>query len=163
MLTATTLLGIKVLIYLHLHGDDRPVPPRRIAEQLEASPTYLGKVTSLLVKASLLRSFRGAQGGVRLVRPLSEITLLEVVEACQGRLLEDFCQPVVDETHVCAFHVAMRELHESMVHVLSKWTMAELAERPGPTADLGGETTCRLGLCPPGDRQALPRRRADIS
>ena len=41
MLTQTSELGIQALLYLLLLDDDKPVSPRRIAEAIGSSPTYM--------------------------------------------------------------------------------------------------------------------------
>jgi Rrf2 family protein len=47
-------------------------------------PDFLPKALQPLVRAGLLRSLQGPNGGFWLARPLSQITLLEVVEAVDG-------------------------------------------------------------------------------
>ncbi len=152
MLTRTTEAAIQSLIYLVLQDREEPVSPRQIAKQIDLSPTYLAKVANLLVKANILRAFRGAQGGVVLARPARTITLLEIVEACQGQVVGDFCREVEDLKQVCAFHNAMLEVHQALIGVLSKWTLADLAAQPHPkrTALVEG---CRMGnVCCEGMR-----------
>ena len=63
MLTRTTLLGIRILMRLAQHEGDEPVTPARLAKWLAASPSYIAKVSGLLVHANLLESYRGAHGG----------------------------------------------------------------------------------------------------
>ena len=69
MLTKTTVSAIRALIHVGLHGSGGPISPRRIAEQLGESPTYLAKVMRLLVKAGILRAHFGMAGGVVLHAP----------------------------------------------------------------------------------------------
>lgn len=130
MLTKTTLSAIRALV--HMAGQDHAAihSPRQIAEVLHESPTYLAKTTRLLVKAGLLRAAKGAKGGVRLAMPPSRIGLLAVVEACQGTIVGDYCQAGCPPGSTCAFHDAALQLQESIVRVLSKWTIAQLAEKP---------------------------------
>jgi Rrf2 family protein len=144
MLTQTAELGIQIMLYLALHGGSEPVPPRRIAGPSGASPTYAAKVTSLLVKAGLLRAQRGAHGGVMLARGPADITLLEVVEACQGVILADYCQPHENLKQVCGYHHAMHDLHEALTGVLRRWTLADIAKRPCPHEALRGKVDCKL-------------------
>lgn len=143
MLTKTTLIGIKALVYLGLYGGSEPVTPRRIARHLGTSPTYMAKVTSLLVKSNILNSYRGALGGVRFNRPAESITLLEIIESCQGRRVAgDYCQEAPDPQSVCAFHRAMHEAHQAIIEVFSNWTLADLIARPGPNGEFADELRC---------------------
>jgi Rrf2 family protein len=141
VLTQTTELGVTVLIFLGLHARDQvPVTPRQIAEFISSSPTYTAKVCGQLVKADILRSQRGASGGVVLSRKPSEVTMLDIVEACQGRVLADYCEPVQDMRKVCAYHSAMADLYGVITGVLRAWTLQDLMARPRPskTPDIEG-------------------------
>ena len=131
MITQTTETGLQALIYLVLRGREEPVTPRRIAEELGFSPTYLSKTMAMLVKAGLLSAQRGAKGGVALKRPAERVTLLEIVEALQGKVFGRYCdsQPA-SLRGVCNFHRAMLEVHEATVGILGRWTLSELAARP---------------------------------
>jgi Rrf2 family transcriptional regulator, nitric oxide-sensitive transcriptional repressor len=132
MLTKTSILALRSLIFLCSESDDAPSSPRRIAEQLNESPTYLAKVVRHLVKAGILQAHRGTTGGVTLNQPVDEVSLLVVVEACQGKILGSFCQDTCDLDNVCAFHEAAAELHDAIVSVLSRWTLADLVKSPHP-------------------------------
>ena len=59
-----------------------------LSEQLGISKIYLEQVFSLLKKAELVRSIKGAQGGYRLARPPQEISALEVLTALEQSLFE---------------------------------------------------------------------------
>jgi len=58
------------------------------------------KVVSLLGKAGLLRSVRGAGGGLQLARPAAAITLADIVEAVEGPIALTSC--VEQGRHDCA-------------------------------------------------------------
>ena len=151
MLTRTTVAGINALICIANCDRDRPVPPREIAEMLDASASYMAKIAGLLVKADIARSHRGTQGGITLARRPADIALLEIVEACQGKILASYCDGAADVNEVCSFHRAMIELHDATLTVLSRWTLADLAERPHPTGMLLGIDTCRMQGVPAPD------------
>ncbi|MGH2606977.1 MAG: RrF2 family transcriptional regulator [Anaerolineales bacterium] len=55
---------------------------------------FLAKIVSQLTQADILRTTRGARGGVSLAHPPEELSLLQVVEAIDG--------PV--ELNVCVLH-----------------------------------------------------------
>ncbi|MBZ0256281.1 Rrf2 family transcriptional regulator [bacterium] len=145
MINQTTEISIKTLIYLTLRDSDAPVSPKYLAEELNESPSYMAKITGLLVKAGILRAHRGVSGGVTLFREPGNVTLLEIVEACQGKLLGDYCKETdpVDET--CGFHQAMYQVHKSTTEILSQWKLSDLARKP----EAIDHSDCRmLGVCP---------------
>lgn len=140
MISKTTVLAIRTLVHLSRQRDNAVRSPRQLAEAMGESPTYLAKVTGLLVKAGILRAERGAHGGVYLCRRPAEITLLNIVEACQGALVGDACRPGCDKRVVCSFHLAAEELRLAIEGVLSSWTLERLTERASSSklSSLGG-------------------------
>ena len=108
-----------------------PVAVHEVAQRIGAAPPYTAKIVGGLVQAGILHSQRGAGGGVSLARQPQEISLLDVVLACQSVATETYCQPPENvDCAVCAFHAAMRELHESIHAVLGRWTLADLLANP---------------------------------
>lgn len=144
MLTQTSETAIRTLLWLHLHGADRVLPPRDIALTIGASVTYMSKIARHLVRAGILTAQKGTHGGVMLSRSAASITLLEIVEACQGVILGDYCQEAGEDVLTCRYHEAMRELHEAIVSTLRKWTLADLAERPFPEPGTADGSICRM-------------------
>lgn len=144
MLTKTTETAIQAMLYLVFKQKNGPVSPREIAAHLDASPSYMAKITGQMVKADLMRAQRGVHGGVSLARSPDQITLLQIVEACQGKILADYCECCDNLDIVCAFHHAMAEVHLSLMGILAKWSLADLARRPAPAPLLRGKVSCRL-------------------
>ncbi len=152
MLTQTTISAIRALVHLGLHGSGGPISPRRIAEQLGESPTYLAKVMRLLVKAGILRARFGMAGGVVLHRAPESITLLAITEACQGTLLANLCSETDNLASTCAFHQAGAELHHAVLGVMSHWTLANFLSRPSPAPQCEGRIRCWMRS---GDKDSL--------
>lgn len=145
MFTKTTELAIQVMIHLALRKNDKPISPRVISTLLEASPSYMSKVTGLLVKNDLLKAFRGTQGGVILGRPPESITLLAIVESCEGLIIGNYCEEIKGHPDpVCSFHQAMLEVHQVTIEVLSRWSLADLVERPVSTEKMTGKLQCKM-------------------
>ncbi len=131
MLTKTSEVGIQILVYLAAVDSDRPISPKKIAADLNHSPSYLSKITGQLVKANILAAHRGVQGGVTLGREPGTITLLDIVQALQGLITGNYCDQAVQHPEpVCAFHVAMRQIHNITVETLAKWSVADLLANP---------------------------------
>jgi Rrf2 family protein len=130
MITKTTFSAIRALLFLAATPRGRRTPLREVADRLGESPTYMAKVARELVKAGVLRADKGARGGLYFDRPPSEITLWEIVRACQGEIMGDYCQFTGDPGETCSYHQAARELHEAVTRALSVWTLAQLMERP---------------------------------
>ena len=66
-----------------------PVPIAVVAERRDIPVQFLEQLFSTLRRAGLLVSQRGVKGGYRLARDADQITVLEVVQALDGRLGEE--------------------------------------------------------------------------
>jgi Rrf2 family nitric oxide-sensitive transcriptional repressor len=77
-LTAFTDFGFRTL--MRLAGEpDRMLTTDAIAREFSISRNHLNKVVQNLAAAGLIRTVRGAHGGIQLARPAAEIRLGDVV------------------------------------------------------------------------------------
>jgi Rrf2 family nitric oxide-sensitive transcriptional repressor len=77
-LTAFTDFGFRTL--MRLAGEpDRILTTDAIAREFSISRNHLNKVVQNLAAAGLIRTVRGAHGGIQLARPAAEIKLGDVV------------------------------------------------------------------------------------
>lgn len=83
-LSAKGEYGMLALIDLALHQESGPVQLFQIAKRQAIPKQYLDQLMLILKRARIVASSRGRQGGYRLARPASKITLLEVVTALEG-------------------------------------------------------------------------------
>ena len=130
MLGKTSVSAIRALLLLAQQERGACWSPRRLAEGLGESPTYLAKVVRHMVKQGILEAAKGVNGGVRLIRLPEEISLLAIVEACQGAIVGDYCKTLKPSPDRCSFHRAAEELHQAITGVLGRWTLADLMIRP---------------------------------
>ncbi len=77
-----------------------------LSESLGISKIYLEQVFSLLKKAEVVSSQKGAQGGYRLARPPQDISAFEVLWATDLSLFEEVGDTVKD--HAPGIEAAMR-------------------------------------------------------
>lgn len=144
MLGKTSISAIRALLFLAQQDGGGRWSPRRLAAGLGESPTYLAKVLRHLVKAGILDVARGVRGGVRLARDARRVTLLEVVEACQGAIVGDYCRADRQPSETCSFHRAALELHGAIEGVLGRWTLQRLLEKPESQPDRRGVMPCLM-------------------
>ncbi|GMA70037.1 hypothetical protein GCM10025879_12830 [Leuconostoc litchii] len=76
--------SLVVLVMLALQKDGLPVKSHVLSEHLEVSESYLRKTMRKLVVADLVKAIASKEGGFKLNRPTSDITLLDVYEAIEG-------------------------------------------------------------------------------
>jgi len=91
-----------------------------IAKFMHIPPTFLAKILSQLVLAGVIRSERGAHGGVALAKPATEVSVLEVVEAIDGKITLSEC---TENEHFCPFSP------ECKLHEMWCGTREELAKK----------------------------------
>jgi Rrf2 family protein len=105
--------ALHALAYMASQKKDAPTASHIIAERRHIPERFLLKVLKPLVAAQVLTSVKGPNGGYRLARPATEITVLEVLEAVEGpirgqapseepnhptsRRLEAICQQSADQ------------------------------------------------------------------
>ena len=77
--------GWRILLDLALYGET-PRQMREIAASQGISEKYISRLMNPLNKAGFVRSIRGVKGGFVLAKNPANITLLEVVEAMEGRV-----------------------------------------------------------------------------
>jgi FeS assembly SUF system regulator len=73
------------------HCGGARVSAARLAEETGLPPPTVQKVVSRLSAAGLLKSVRGAGGGLKLARPAAAITLADIVEAVEGPIAVVSC------------------------------------------------------------------------
>ena len=91
MITKKTEYAIRALWEL-ANENGHLATANEIAQRQCIPPKYLPQIVSELSRAGLLLSVRGYGGGIRLSRPARDITLLEVIEAMQGKMWMFECQ-----------------------------------------------------------------------
>src|SRR5262250_3212730 len=102
-----------------------------VAEAYGIPPEALAKILQRLVKAGLLHSQHGINGGYTLARDAHEISAYEVIRAIDGPLFITACITVRGECHQtqrCTIREPLRKVNESIEEVLRRIKIAEMTE-----------------------------------
>ena len=83
-LTRASSYALHAVAFMAARKDDKPVASHNIAKARKIPERFLLKVLKPLVSARVLHSIKGPNGGYRLAKPASDITMLEVLEAVDG-------------------------------------------------------------------------------
>ena len=124
--TSKSRYAVVAMAELARSGPD-PVPIAQIAERREMPVQFLEQLFSTLRRDGLLQSQRGVKGGYRLARPPEEITVLEVVQALDGKVGQE-----ADEAGGI-----WGEGVEALRDVFSSTTIADIARREADEAGAG--------------------------
>jgi len=83
-LTRASSYALHAVAYMAVQKHDKPVASHHIAQARGIPERFLLKVLKPLVSARVLLSIKGPNGGYRLARSPSDITMLEILEAVDG-------------------------------------------------------------------------------
>ena len=84
--TSKSRYAVVAMAELARSAEDRPVPIATVAERRGMPVQFLEQLFSTLRRSGLLESYRGMRGGYTLARPADQITVLEVVQALDGKV-----------------------------------------------------------------------------
>jgi len=129
--------AILALLELALHNGRGPLQARTISKNQRISLRFLEQVLSIIKKAGLVDSVRGAQGGYILAKPPSEIRMGDVLEAIEGPITPISCVSGGIEPHCWheaeLGHCVMKEIGEevksSIQEALNSTTLQDMCER----------------------------------
>jgi len=129
-LTRQTEYAIRILIELGSVPPGEMIQSRIVAEKEEIPEKFLKKTIQVLVRAGLVETRRGMQGGVKLAVPLDSITIADVITAIEGRVA---INPCLANGYYCRRRSTCRVRHilergqKALLDELGKETLAELA------------------------------------
>lgn len=144
-LTLFTDYALRMLMYLGLSDEGRPVPIQEVSEGCDVSHHYMLKVANELTHLGLIRSTRGRGGGVQLAVDPSEVVLGELVrqtEPDRGVLdCVDNDQAACPLVASCLLRGILAEAEDEFYRVLDRYTLTDIIKRPERLSPL-------LGLSP---------------
>ncbi|MNN49643.1 HTH-type transcriptional regulator CymR [compost metagenome] len=114
------------MLYLVTAASDKPVGVQLLAEKLGVSQTYLSKMMTKLVKAGLIQSAPGANGGYRLRRKSEEISFLDIIHAIEGTA--SFFECSLDHGSECLIQQVVIDAERQMEQYLENTKIADLAK-----------------------------------
>ncbi len=131
--------AVRAVLYLAERGPNIRVATAEIGRAQRIPVTFLAKIMAQLSAIGLVRSTRGAHGGITLGRPADEISLLEIVEAIDGPLLLNECVAdasvcVMGET--CPVHTVWCEAQAELAERLARTTFDQLIRPLAATRDI---------------------------
>lgn len=137
-ITVSVEYGIHCLLWL-VGSDGRAMSSRELADLQGISPSFLAKIFPKLEKAGIVAASEGVRGGYRLGRPADQISILDVVDAIEGKKPLFDCQEVRERctlfagrppgwatSGVCAIHAVMLQAEKAMRESLAKQSLAQV-------------------------------------
>jgi len=124
--------GTRALLDLALHSGEGPVILKDIAQRQQISLPYLEHLIAPLIAAGIIRSTRGARGGISLVKSPEEIKLSEVIQLLEGSIAPVECvnnPGICSRSAFCVTRDVWGELKQAIDGVLESTTLQDLVER----------------------------------
>ena len=123
--------GTRALLELALHQEEKPMLLKNIARRQQISLQYLDRLISPLVTNGMIRSIRGAKGGVKLARPPEQIKLSEVIQLLEGSTAPVECinnPGICERSESCVTRELWEKIKNAMDEVLESTTLQDLVE-----------------------------------
>ncbi len=122
--------GLIAVRHLGLLTDGTCRSAREIAEEYSIPPALMAKLLQRLARVGLIASLHGTKGGYQLARPISQITVRDVIEAIEGPvvLLEclDERKGECPQLCTCPVERPLRVVQDRIAEVLGNTMMSEL-------------------------------------
>jgi Rrf2 family protein len=119
---------------------------QEVSDEMELPRTFTPQILGKLARAGIAESKAGRGGGYRLCRAPEQITLLEIVEASEGRLEAARCTLRGGPCRwddMCAVHPYWSKVSEAVRDVLARTSLADIVQ-----ADLDLAAGKRIGELP---------------
>lgn len=122
--------GVRMLLDLALHQGEGQRTLKEVSEAQHISQKYMSRLLPKLVRAGIVKSARGVDGGYQLCKDPSEITFLQIVEVMEGPIcltpcVKDSSCPRFD---ICPATDIWKRISGSMREVLAHVTLQDLLD-----------------------------------
>ncbi|MBA3914957.1 MAG: Rrf2 family transcriptional regulator [Acidobacteriales bacterium] len=140
-LTKKADYGLMAMKHLAEHTAAEACSTKDLADEYGIPHEALAKILQRLVRAGLLFSQQGTNGGYQLSRPASQISAFEVIRAIDGPLFVTSCVTVggeCDQSNRCTIREPLRRVTHSIEEVLRGIKLSDMREEDEsiPAAEL---------------------------
>lgn len=125
-LAGKTDLALRAMQVLCVRGER--MGGAEIADSLGTSTQYLPQIMSPLVRRHWVESNRGPSGGYRLVVQLSDLSVLDLIEAMEGPTDTSTCvlrRGTCDASNPCALHEAWSRARDALLRELTSMSLSD--------------------------------------
>lgn len=133
LLSKSCIYAIRATIYVAIEKQESDgfVSISKIAKEVHISGHFLTKIFQLLTNHGLLESYRGPNGGVKLIKEPKDVKLLEILEAVDGLGIFEDCALGLEgcgKYYPCPLHYQWAEQRESLYKLFEEADLESLAE-----------------------------------
>lgn len=128
--------GLRLMLDLAFNFESGPVSLKAISQRQEISEKYLWQLIQPLRNSGLVTSVRGSAGGYLLSKPLSEITLKDILVALEGPVC------LAEHPQKCACRQLWQEMTESIGKMFDSFTLEQMMHKSRQ------EDARKIQICP---------------
>jgi len=119
-------IGLQAVLYLSTEEDGELFNALQVSEKVKQPKEFVSKVLQILTVSGIIGSKKGKNGGFFLAKAASEIRLIEIVEAIDGREVFEKCVlgfPECGDTHPCPVHNTWGKIRDEAYNMLREETL----------------------------------------
>ena len=123
-----------ILSLIVLSKAKSPMDSETLSTQLSIPKSFLAKILQALAKKSILKSYKGVNGGFTLNKEPQEISMLEIMSAVEGKAPAVFdCSPSIndcpsDKAQLCSIWPFLNKLQGKIDTFLADLTLLDILE-----------------------------------
>lgn len=144
MLSSSCKYGVRaVLLIASKPATEGKIGLKTIASELNIPQPFLAKILQILSKSKILNSAKGPHGGFSLMRPATEITLMDIVRAIDGDDFFDSCLLTGEKCNyyepsrgVCLLHNDLRKEKVRLTRFFSSKSIDSLVRQLRKSSDV---------------------------
>lgn len=142
--------GLRAMLDLALNDNgDEAVSVQSISGRQNISESYLEQLVRKLRTAGLIKSVRGAGGGYRLARPAADISVGDVLRACEGSIKAVTCETEdssvpCNQADRCVTRIVWERVNNAIEDVVDSISLEQLVEE---SKNRGNEGYVNTKMC----------------
>lgn len=126
--TKATDIALHIVVFLIAHHTENNISVHVLAKRFNVSQTYLSKILTQLVKAGIISSTSGANGGYILNMKAEDISFLDVIQAIEGTSSVFSCAISEDKNSKCGIRRVMAQANDLMDDFFQSTKLIEISE-----------------------------------
>jgi Rrf2 family protein len=130
-----TNYALHTMLYFVAFPLGKTIGVQQLAQLQGLSPTYLSKILTKLVKAGMIESTPGINGGYKLTRNKADLSFLEVIHAIEGTASLFHCS-AGEEHQGCLIQAVMAKAEQRMEDYLKERRLVDLVGQLGDVSAL---------------------------
>jgi Rrf2 family protein len=124
--TKATNYALHIVVFMIKYDKNDNLSLQPLANHLNISPTYLSKILTQLVKADIIQSTSGVNGGYVLRKKKEDISFMDVIKATEGTGALFNCE--LQEGDKCRISKVMEEAENMMEIYLQNRKLYEVVQ-----------------------------------